>query len=109
MTTMMTMTMSITMAKCNSCDALHEVRSPFPHPLKIKPMNIGRAIVHHIAINQTRRDDILEILKDGPKTAYKISLKMPGFCSTGTVICHLRELQAAEKTTSFGDLWELQS
>ena len=72
-------------------------------------MNIGRTIVNHIAINQTRRDDILEILKDGPKTAYKISLKMPGFCSTGTTICRLRELQAAGKVTNFGDLWQLHT
>lgn len=72
-------------------------------------MNIGRTIVHHIEINQTRRNDILEILKDGPKTAYKISLKMPAFYSTGTTLCRLRELQAAKKVTNFGDLWELQA
>jgi len=71
-------------------------------------MNIGRTIVHHIGLNQTRRDDILEILKDGPKTAYKISLEMPGFFSTGTTLCRLRELQAAKRIKSFGDLWELQ-
>jgi len=71
-------------------------------------MNIGRTIVHHIELNQTRRNDILEILKDGPKTAYKISLEMPGFFSTGTTLCRLRELQAAKRIKSFGDLWELQ-
>ncbi|MEG4287019.1 hypothetical protein QUB68_28335 [Microcoleus sp. A006_D1] len=70
-------------------------------------MNIGRTIANHIEINQTRRNDILEILKDGPKTAYKISLEMPGFYSTGTTLCRLRELQAAGKITNFGDLWEL--
>lgn len=72
-------------------------------------MNIGRKIVHHIEINQTRRNDILEILKDSPKTAYKISLKMPGYYSTGTTLCRLRELQAAGKIANFGDLWELQA
>jgi len=71
-------------------------------------MNIGRTIVHHIELNQTRRNDILEILKDGPKTAYKISLEMPGFFSTGTTLCRLRELQAAKRIKSFGDLWEIQ-
>ena len=71
-------------------------------------MNIGRTIVHHIELNQTRRNDILEILKDGPKTAYKISLEMPGFFSTGTTLCRLRELHAAKRIKSFGDLWELQ-
>jgi predicted transcriptional regulator len=70
-------------------------------------MNIGRTIVHHIAINEIRRNDILEILKDGPKTAYEISLKMPVFYSTGTTLYRLRELQAAKRVTNFGDLWEI--
>lgn len=72
-------------------------------------MNTGRTIAYHIAVNETRRNDILEILKDGPKTAYKISLKMPGFYSTGTTMCRLRELQAAGKVTVFGDVWEIKS
>jgi len=72
-------------------------------------MNIGRTIVHQIELNQTRRNDILEILKDGPKTAYKISLKMPVFYSTGTTLYRLRELQAAKKVANFGGLWELQA
>lgn len=85
----------------------------FNPKLTIKPMNTARAITRDIAvnmaINEARRDDILEILKDGPKTAYKISLKMPGFCSTGTTICRLHELQVAGKVTSFGDLWQLHT
>jgi hypothetical protein len=71
-------------------------------------MSTGRTIANHIAINETRRNDILKILRDGPKTAYKISLKMPGFYSTGTTLCRLRELQTAGKVTNFGDLWELK-
>jgi hypothetical protein len=71
-------------------------------------MNTGRTIANHIAINKTRRNDILEILRDGPKTAYKISLKMPGFYSTGTTMCRLRELQTAGKVINFGDLWEIK-
>ncbi|MCC3575567.1 MAG: hypothetical protein JGK30_28265 [Microcoleus sp. PH2017_40_RAT_O_B] len=71
-------------------------------------MNTGRTIASHIAINETRRNDILEILKDGPKTAHRISLKMPGFYSTGTTMCRLRELQAAGKVTNFGDVWEIK-
>ena len=70
-------------------------------------MNIGRTMVHHIELNQIRRNDILEILKDGPKTAYKISLKMPVFYSTGTTLYRLRQLQAAKRVTNFGDLWEI--
>lgn len=70
-------------------------------------MNTSRTIAHHMAVNETRRNDILEILKDGPRTAYKISLKMPGFYSTGTTMCRLRELQAAGKVTVFGDVWEI--
>ncbi|MCC3405187.1 MAG: hypothetical protein JGK17_06245 [Microcoleus sp. PH2017_10_PVI_O_A] len=71
-------------------------------------MNTGRTIANHIAINEARKKDILEILKGGPKTAHKISLKMPGFHSTGTIMCRLRELQAAGKVTNFGDLWEIK-
>lgn len=71
-------------------------------------MNIGRTITSHAIVNEDRRNDILEILKDGPKTAYKISLEMPGFFSTGTTLCRLRELQAAKRIKSFGDLWGLQ-
>lgn len=72
-------------------------------------MNIGRTITSHAIVNKDRRNDILEILKDGPKTAYKISLKMPTFYSTGTTLCRLRELQAAGKITNFGDLWVIQA
>lgn len=71
-------------------------------------MNRGREITGQLMIDESRRNDILEILKGGPKTAYKISLKMPGFYSTGTTLCRLRELQAAGKVKSFGDSWELQ-
>ncbi|WP_293335915.1 hypothetical protein [Microcoleus sp. CAWBG58] len=71
-------------------------------------MNIGRTIVNHIAINETRRNDILGILKHGPKTAYQISLKMPTFYSRGTTLCRLRELQATGKVTNSGDLWEIK-
>jgi predicted transcriptional regulator len=71
-------------------------------------VNTGRTIANHIALNETRRNDILEILKDGPKTPYKISLKMPVFYSTGTTMRRLRELQAAGKVTNFGDLWEIK-
>ncbi|MCC3513871.1 MAG: hypothetical protein JGK29_34325 [Microcoleus sp. PH2017_17_BER_D_A] len=92
-----------------SGDRLETQSTPgFTHPHYRKPMNTGRSIANHIAINEIRRKDILEILKDGPKTAYKISLKMPGFYSTGTTMCRLRELQAAGKVTNFGDVWEIK-
>ena len=68
-------------------------------------MNTGRTITNQMVINQARRKEILEILKDGPATAYKISLEMPGFCSTGTALRRLHELKAAGKVADFGDLW----
>jgi len=70
-------------------------------------MNIGRTIAHHIAINEIRRNDILEILKDGPKTADRISLRMRGFYSTGTTMCRLRELQAAKSVKVSENLWQI--
>lgn len=72
-------------------------------------MNIGRTITSHLIDNEDRRNDILEILRNGPKTAYKISLEMPVVYATGTTLCRLRELQAAKKIKSFGDLWEIQN
>lgn len=59
-------------------------------------------------INESRRAAILEILQNGPKTAYKISLEMREFCSTGTVLRRLYELKAAKKVKDFGGLWILK-
>ncbi|MEG4290601.1 hypothetical protein Q5692_18980 [Microcoleus sp. C2C3] len=76
-------------------------------------MNTGRAIANHIALNKIRKNDILEILKDGPKTAYKISLEMPEVCSQSTVLCHLYELKyelkAAGRVKNFGGLWKVKT
>ena len=46
--------------------------------------------------NQMRRELISALLAE-PMTAHEISLRLPGFVSTGTVICRLRELQAEGK------------
>ena len=46
--------------------------------------------------NQMRRELISALLIE-PMTAHEISLKLPGFISTGTVICRLRELLAEGK------------
>ncbi|MEG4058562.1 hypothetical protein QUB05_21065 [Microcoleus sp. F10-C6] len=73
-------------------------------------MNRSRAFLHETNINQTRREKILKLLSTGPKTAFKISCLMPEeYIASATVLCRLRELQAAGQVHRIGDFWSIKS